>query len=364
MNGSVAGFLSCTTADDEYEQHRIRRLAEQIRNEYSLTTGRDLVLLHRDDPNWARHWHARVENGLDTSTFFIPIITPRYLGQPDCRRELLDFAARARELGLAELFLPIVYARTHELDDPWSADEAVAVLRRSRLENWHELRTDDERSIAQRRAVHRFAARLAAATERVRRRPRTLDVVSAVEEAIPRWGQAFALMDNAIGRMAELSGKLHGDIGDGDRRRGAAITRRAILRRYADEIMKPAREILALGSAFADDVVQLDPNILTLVRSVERNPSTAEDFVDYCCALVLSAAERLRHSAAALHEHGRVVQELAELSEILDDPVNDVAVGVRRTIDGVALISEWDRRIRATGREVPEIEDGADQSTD
>ncbi|HEX4705338.1 MAG TPA: hypothetical protein VH352_24640 [Pseudonocardiaceae bacterium] len=324
MNGSVTGFFSYTQADDECEQHRIARLAELVRNEYSLVTGRDLTVSTR--------WRE------DPGAFFVPVITPRYLRQPECRQDLLDFAVRARDLGVAELFLPIVYTRTHELTDPSNEDAAVALIRRTQHENWYELRTDDERSPAHRRAVCRLVSRLTQASDRP-----PLDMASALEDAIPRWGQAFALMTDALTRMAELREKMDGDLTD-DPRRGTAIGRLAILRRYADEIMKPAREILSIGGGFADEVIQLDPSVLALVRAATP---PADPLADYTCSLILAGADRLRHNADVVRGYDT---SMARLSEILDDPVNDVAIGVLRMLDGFALISEWDQRVRATGR--------------
>jgi hypothetical protein len=337
MDGSVAVFFSYAQADDNCEQHRIRRLAELVRNEYSLVTGRDLTLLGH---------HSAVGWRVDVDTFFVPVITPRYFREPECRRELLDFTVRARDLGAAELLVPIVYTRTRELDDPRNTDEAVAVIRRTHHENWRDLRTDDERSTAHRRAVCRLAARLARITERAGDRT-PLDVASALEDAVPRWGQAFALMADVLAGLAELGEKMHGDLAD-DPLRGTATGRLTIIRRYAEEIMKPAREILSIGDSFVDEVIQLDPSILALLRTAA--PS-ADPLVDYACSLVLAGADRLRHNADVVRAYDT---SMARLSEILDDPVNDVAIGVQRMLDGFALIGEWDHRVRATGRQLPE----------
>jgi hypothetical protein len=64
---------------------------------------------------------------------------------------------------------------------------------------------------------------------------------------------------------------------------------------------------------------------------------------------VLATTRRLRQHADVLREYGTTMNTIAELSEILDDPVNDVAVGVRSMLDGITLISEWEQRILSSG---------------
>ncbi|HEY0807186.1 MAG TPA: toll/interleukin-1 receptor domain-containing protein, partial [Pseudonocardiaceae bacterium] len=242
MNGSVAGFWSYAHVDNACAQNRILRLAELVRDEYSLATGRDLTLfMDRTDNRWADEWRDRVENGLDAATFFVPIITPRYLRQPECRRELLDFVTRARNLGIAETVLPIVYTHTRELDDPTTPDEAAALVRRMRREKWHDLRTDNETSVAHRRAVSRLVARLVEipplrynGSRPGHGSPRTLDVVSALEEAVPRWGDAFGMMDSAMARIDTLTEKVLLEMEHAHFDEDSAIGRLAVLRTYAD----------------------------------------------------------------------------------------------------------------------------------
>ncbi|HEY3611371.1 MAG TPA: hypothetical protein VGL06_28015 [Pseudonocardiaceae bacterium] len=330
------GFWSYAEADNEYERNRIVRLAELVRSEYSLITGEDLGLCTD------RAAGRQQEDG----AFFVPIITPRYFNQPECRAELLDFTRKARLLGAAQLIVPIVYTHTPALADPRTPDEAVALVRRMRHEKWHDLRTDDETSAAHRRAVARLAARLAEIG-----RPsvvRALDVVGALEEAIPRWGKVFMSLDRAIARIDSLNEKLLAELPYTDSRNGIAVGRLTLLRTYADEMTKPAQDMLRLGSLFAAEVVQLDPDILSLIHNVET--TEPEDFVGDGCSLILAITERLRHDADMIRIYSEKTERIAELSEILDDPVNDVATGVQRLLDGISLINEWEGRIRSARR--------------
>jgi len=62
---SAVGFWSYVHADDEAEGGRIRRLAERIRNEYSVLTGEDLaIFVDREDIAWGDEWRRRIADAL------------------------------------------------------------------------------------------------------------------------------------------------------------------------------------------------------------------------------------------------------------------------------------------------------------
>jgi hypothetical protein len=152
-------------------------------------------------------------------------------------------------------------------------------------------------------------------------------------------------LDRAMARIDSLNEKLLEDLPHTDSRNGIAVGRLTLLRKYADEMTKPAQDMLRLGNSFASEVIRMDPEILTLIHNVE---TTTEDFVGDGCSLILAITQRLQHDADMIRIYSKKTERIAELSEILDDPVNDVATGVQRLLDGISLINEWEIRIRAT----------------
>jgi hypothetical protein len=51
------------------------------------------VFLDRDSIRWGEEWRERIDSAVAGTTFFIPIVTPRYFLRKECRRELLSFWA-------------------------------------------------------------------------------------------------------------------------------------------------------------------------------------------------------------------------------------------------------------------------------
>jgi hypothetical protein len=112
---AVAGFLSYAHEDNKLDTGAILELARLIGEEYSLISGEPLELfVDHDSIAWGEEWRKRIDAALTQTTFFIPIVTPRYFTRPECRRELLEFAAKAKSLGVQELLLPILYVEPPE----------------------------------------------------------------------------------------------------------------------------------------------------------------------------------------------------------------------------------------------------------
>jgi TIR domain len=167
---SAVAFWSYTHDDDKHEAGAIRRLAERIREEYSLITGEELaIFVDREDIAWGDEWKERIDNALVSTTFFMPILSPRYFRREECRRELFAFASQAASLGVDELICPILYVPVDGLavDSP---DEAFSLVARAQYESWVDLRLCDERSSEHRRAVNQLVNRLAEVASEVGRR--------------------------------------------------------------------------------------------------------------------------------------------------------------------------------------------------
>ena len=176
---------------------------------------------------------------------------------------------------------------------------------------------------------------------------RALDVVGALADAVPRWSDVSDVLASAMTRIDVLTEKLTLEMANTSFEASKATEQIAILRTYADEIMKPARDVLTLGDAFAAEVIQLDPGVLALLH--ENRAAYGIDFAEHCRALIDTALRRLRHTANLVHDHGTTTRAITGLTEVLDDPLNDVAVGVRSMLDGITLISEWERRMTSPG---------------
>lgn len=155
-----AGFWSYAHKDDVAEDGRILRLCERIKNEFSLLTGRDIeFFVDREAIAWGDKWRATIDDALTETTFFVPIVTPRFVASDECRRELVAFSENSKARGVPELLFPVLYVAVDDLSEE-SNDEVKVAIARTQYVSFTELRLIAEDSSEYRMKVNEMALRL------------------------------------------------------------------------------------------------------------------------------------------------------------------------------------------------------------
>jgi hypothetical protein len=359
-----AGFWSYVHADDEADGGRITRLADAIKGEYALLTGQEVdVFVDRKDISWGEEWRRRIDEALEGTAFFIPVITPRYFASEECRRELLTFAGHAKSLGVSELMLPLVYVPVPELNNRDSADEAIALVAKTHYVNWTELRLADDRSQEYRRAVSELAQRLvdiSASTSETalpetmttaspgnEEPPGLIDIMAEAEVAMPRWvgvieqfpaifEEIQAATDDTTAQVERLDAAGKGFAG-----------RLVAARQLSQRLSSPAQEILELGTRYASELAAVDAGILTLIRSGQEQDLSDEDRSALCdlFAQIKEVAVVSRANTDQMRELVSILEDTSGLSRELRPPLKKMGDGLRRVADGQAIIDEWVRQI-------------------
>jgi hypothetical protein len=107
---ATGGFWSYVHADDLAEKGRIKQLADDVAQQYTLITGEKIdIFLDRNALSWGDNWREKIDSRLASILFFVAVITPGFLLSSECRRELQEFVRGAESLGIRELVLPLVY---------------------------------------------------------------------------------------------------------------------------------------------------------------------------------------------------------------------------------------------------------------
>ena len=370
--GDAAGFWSYTHEDDRLDDGRVRRLADKLRGEFALLTGAELELfVDRDGIEWGDAWRSRIDEALAATTFFIPIITPRYFERSECRRELLSFIGHARSLGLEELLLPILYVRVARLtDEEPPTDEAMAVVRDTQWVDWQDLRLEDENSSGYRQAVNKLASRLVDVSERLAERspapapavtavtgqeedeePGQVELLAVGEEALPRWQAVIEQFAPVMEEINRLGKEATAQVQASDARGAGFAGRLAVARRFAASLEEPANNLLELGNAYASELVQVDPAILALIRAMEEDPSQAQtEEAGQLLNAIQEFAVISRENAEASRELSETFGETAAMSQTIRRPIRKIQQGLQGIRDGQSIIDEWDNRIKLIRR--------------
>ncbi len=358
-----SGFWSYVHKDNEQAAGRILRLADRLRDEFSLLTGQDLALfVDRESLAWGDEWRARIDAALQETTFFIPIVTPRYFTSGECRKELLKFITYARSFGATELLLPILYVSVPALTES-SPDEAKVLIASTQYADWRDLRLADEDSEEYARAVNRLALRLAAIADAYASRPTVVpaevtasadgvataqgddepglnDRIADLEELLPLWTENLQALPETLteiqGITQRATARLQGEGQD-------SFARRVLVaREMANELAAPSLELSQKGEQYASLLLSID----TGVRAIISLASEQEDEEDVKSACEMFAALRELIGASqgneeALRQFIEALKGPARLFRDLRPALRDMEAGMRSILDAHTVMDEW-----------------------
>ena len=283
----TAGFWSYAHGDNELDDGAILELARLLMEEYDLLSGEPLELfIDRANIVWGEQWRNRIDAALTQTTFFIPIITPRYFNRSECRRELLEFTAKAKSLGVEELVLPILYVAPKDFSAE-SGDEAVSLIAKVQYEDWRTRRLLEPSSREYRTAVNGLARRLMGIAGRVAERQLRVElstdsddrgadgIVELMEEVgklLPSWLDAVrgerinhAQINATIVECASQWTRLQ-------KSRAAPSAQLAAKIRHAKAMLPLAERARTEAQVYVSRSVELDPLISALARFVDEHP--------------------------------------------------------------------------------------------
>lgn len=135
-------FMSYAHHDDG--DGRLSKFRELLVRELRSLSGTDLeIFMDSDDIRLGEQWSRRLDEGLTTSTFLLPIITPSFFTSAYCQSEFETFRRHEEALGHDELILPVYYIDCEGFLESTS-DEAAATVAQTVLArqcfDWRELR--------------------------------------------------------------------------------------------------------------------------------------------------------------------------------------------------------------------------------
>ncbi|MEW2572226.1 toll/interleukin-1 receptor domain-containing protein [Streptomyces sp. NPDC047070] len=363
-NTGPAGFWSYTHRDDEIDEGRIKRLAKKIANEFEGITAEELhVFLDKNDIKWGDEWRNRIDTALTGSTFFMPIVTPRFFKSEECRREILTFAGHAKSLGLEELLLPILYFDVPKLREPNPSDEVMALVAQRQYENWTDLRLMDEESPEYRQAVHRLAKRLVEILERAAEvdsppinspegteadeEPGMLELMADTESALPRWAEVMQEFIETITEIGESVRSANEEMERSDARGSGFAGRLRITQDLAKKITTPVDRMGDLGNQYSTELVKIDPGVLRAIRLVELegiSPGQEEKTKEFFDT-IKNTAYQMRLMVGGAREFADSLEGASGLSKSMRPLIRKMRGALQQIVDGQAVLDEWERRI-------------------
>jgi hypothetical protein len=118
-----------------------------------------------ENSDWGDRWNAVITKAFSEPILLIPVITPAFLRNKICCKELLALQSLQLKLRKRDFIIPIYYVDTEYMNHESALAGAIADVRAvvallsGRCEDWRELRKKGEASRAYGEGVERIAKR-------------------------------------------------------------------------------------------------------------------------------------------------------------------------------------------------------------
>jgi len=376
---SAVGFLSYAHIDDEADEGRIRRLADKIQSEYRVLTGETLeIFVDRSDLRWGQKWKERIDNALQSTTFFIPVLTPSFFASDECRREFFEFYNNTRALGVSKYLLAIRYSPVEDLVAT-SPNKAKAIAAQTQFKDWERLRLVDESGAEHRQAVNDLARELRALMQEVQRQPAQesmpgassgeatdddtspaggqdfdddpygdapspIELAAELPDRATDWTDAMKAFQMAAEEFNEIIVEGTSELNGAEGASNSFAAKLVVLKRVANKLDEPTQRILNAGDEYMRTLLALDPSFRALAEighaQTTVTPGDREALVgaqESVRGMVQAGAEATAQVRSAI-QSGR---GLARVSRDLRPALKRYETGSQNIIDGQAIMEEW-----------------------
>jgi len=146
----------------------LSKLREKLEQQVSDLLGDDFdIFQDSNDINWGQNWKQRIEESIDETTFFVPILSPRFLKSKNCREELSAFLEREKELHRKDLILPIYYIDNPMMNKPETItdDELAKTIAAHQFVDWRKLKHESFESTEVKKMIEKLAIQIRDALE-------------------------------------------------------------------------------------------------------------------------------------------------------------------------------------------------------
>ncbi len=135
-------FLSYTRFDNDFAGGAISTFRDQLAAHVRALTAKPFHIFQDvDGIGLGEHWPTKLDDMLNQTRFFIPILTPSFFESKPCRSELESFLEAERAVGRADLILPIYWTECELLDEETlrSEDPLAVILHERQHHDWRPL---------------------------------------------------------------------------------------------------------------------------------------------------------------------------------------------------------------------------------
>lgn len=324
--GLTTAFWSYAHSDDDGAGGQIARLRELVDHAFKRHSGEALEsFFDRDSLEWGQEWRSKITGTISGTTFFIAILSPSYLKSPNCRDEFMHFWQGAKDSGLKEFLLPIlwvpVYPETTEEDQVWKiAGERQYV-------DWTVTRKLAESDAAYLGLIDAMGERLAAAARELKDRPENIEGASQRPTSSSGDEGGNAAHDTAIAtsdmdgepELVDLleAGMVHAEAITSNINKALAVLRRMTTEVSSETIGSPTTNKQRL-LAFKRLAQEISP----YVNEFERRARDAEEAARLLNATVFGLFDMIHGAGVAAQVSADDADQLRQMVDLLSEKLS------------------------------------------
>ncbi|WIM72123.1 toll/interleukin-1 receptor domain-containing protein [Corynebacterium suedekumii] len=294
------GFWSYVQEDDHNERGRITLLLEDLRDQFRLISGDDIEVFHdRSSLSWGDDWRSVIDEYIEATAFFIPIITPRYFKSSACRNEIEYFLEISEKYNLGKLLVPIYYAKSPELEAAdGSSDPLVDKVSKTQWVDWRSLRLEDRDSSDYRKAVAGMADRLHQANTEISETryqggvnagsepgaelevddaPGLIDNLAQMEESISNWIETITAITCPAIEIGEIFEWGNSEVDKTAVKNANFAGRVRVMRDVSKKLDQPTSKIEKGAVDFTAQLNEVNVGIRSLIELLEMEESPTDE---------------------------------------------------------------------------------------
>lgn len=359
----VRGFFSYAHVDDTFG--RLTNLQKDLCDEFQVISGRPLKLFFdRDSIDWGELWQKNIEEGIEGSSFFIPILSPSYFLSSACNQELNQFLTKVEHDGESkELFLPILWIdiQNEELDID---RELIERILKYQYVDLRSVRFTERGSGTYVRALNGLARRLFDANVKITQR--VGDAVArnqedenlALDENENAPGPSQFLLDSAadmnkgLEELTSTANEINGtviDIGkifNDESKKINNVAQRGgnTVGAFLSITKQMSDQLLPLSKKYEDDAKSLltrTNDLDSKVRMVIEYWRQGEDF-DEKASGIIDMCQQVRDARDEMVSFGTAVKDSQKLSRALYKPLVQIERATVSCIGAFDVIISWE----------------------
>lgn len=286
---AVQCFLSFTHEDDSFLNF-VTPLKSSLEQFCASAHGRKIeVFVDRETIGWGEDWRTKIQAGINAAMVFIPVISMNYFYKSSaCREELTAFYAKAHELGLTQLILPLIVLG-HDLITESSDDANVRIIEKLQYIDIQAAVLAGAGTAEWRRTMATVASKLIKAIQSAEtslEKPAKTEVTlhgsqapdedaPGLQEYVERLNEIGPILEQQFGvitvSLTELAEEMRQSTADMEGKSPEAIKER--IARTADTIKPLSVNILQAGTDFEATIAETDSIMRSYMRLINSHGS-------------------------------------------------------------------------------------------